>query len=268
MNYLHPVAFIPNDLITDSSLHFTTKRIAAVLLFLSGRKSRAIRVTYRQLAKIAGCSTTTAQQAIGELVQHGYLAKQQNYHFSAVHGHLIRSSNSYIWLRRTGGYTMVRREILSYQLSPAGFASLLYLYRCAGQTGRAFPSIRRIAGRLKSSVRFSLDMAKSTVCQCIQALRSAQAVIRRRCRKVNHAFACNSYFLTNPVRSNGGSPKIDTPSIINQITGAYTIKEEEKGVGQFGRMPNFCAGFDRSGDSLSHVQGLRVSPGDEHELLA
>ncbi len=217
MMYLHPVAMIPNDLINDTAVQYSTKRIAVALLLLSGRKNRSVTVSIAALARIARCSTTTVQQAIRELVNGGYIIKSRNYRWNERLGRLgyasnsycwvrrtggytmVRreilgydltpaafadrnyrwnerlgrlgyASNSYCWVRRTGGYTMVRREILGYDLTPAAFAELLYLYRCAGRAGRAFPSLRQIAGRMKAVCAAGLDMAKSTVCAAARAL--------------------------------------------------------------------------------------------------
>ena len=136
MKYLHPVAFIPNELIADPALHFSSKRIAVVLLLISGRKGRSIRVTFRELAALCGCSTATAQQAVQELVAGGYMLKEKTYRYDEDQGRIIQSANRYAWIRRRSGYTMVRKEILHYDLTSAAFCSLLYLYRCAGVSGR------------------------------------------------------------------------------------------------------------------------------------
>ena len=89
MKYLHPVAFIPNELIRDTTLHFTTKRVAVVLLLLSGRKGRSVRISFSELAAITRCSTTTAQQAVAELLGAGYIIKQRSYRFSQEKGPIV-----------------------------------------------------------------------------------------------------------------------------------------------------------------------------------
>ena len=155
MTYLHPVAAVPNNLITDTNLSYTTKRVAFVLLLLSGRKGRYVTVSFAALARLCKCSATTAQKAVKELCAQGYLLKSNRYHFGEKQNHLIYASNRYLWLRREGGYTLVSRDILAYDLTPASFVTLLYLYRCAGRKGRAFPSLRRIA-------EVGLAMSKST----------------------------------------------------------------------------------------------------------
>lgn len=276
MKFLHPVAFVPNDLITDTTIHYTTKRVAVVLLHLSGRKGRPVKVTFRELAKLARCSTATAQQAISELLEGGYIIKRKSYRYSTERGHLIYDANSYLWMRRNGGYTMIRKELLAYDVSPAAFCNLLYLYCCAGSTGRAFPSLRRIAGRLKAGTVIGLDMAKSTVCVALSALRIAQAVVRHLCTTLRRCHAANSYYLTDMVGTGGGAtrplveggPKIDTPNIITQLTGAFTKREEKYGVAQFGNLHNFNTLFSDWQPYWFDGNGVRVSPGNEQELLA
>ena len=229
MTYLHPVAAVPNNLITDTNLSYTTKRVAFVLLLLSGRKGRYVTVSFAALARLCKCSATTAQKAVKELCAQGYLLKSNRYHFGEKQNHLIYASNRYLWLRREGGYTLVCRDILAYNLTPAAFVTLLYLYRCAGRKGRAFPSLNRIA-------KADLNMAKSTVCMALKVLRLLQAIVRHQCVTRNHCYASSSYYLTNFVFSRNqlpseGCPKNDKPISINQITGDYTErKRTEKAV--------------------------------------
>lgn len=67
---------------------------------------------------------------------------------------------------------------------PEGWSDivLLYLYCCAGRKGRAWPSLRHIAGLLEKNGKHGMDMAKSTVCRALGLLRRLQAVIRLQCR--------------------------------------------------------------------------------------
>lgn len=73
MTYLHPVAAVPNNLITDANLSYTTKRVAFVLLLLAGRKGQYVTASFAALARLCKCSTTTAQKAVKELCAQGYL---------------------------------------------------------------------------------------------------------------------------------------------------------------------------------------------------
>ena len=230
MAYLHPVAAVPNSLITDTNLSYTTNRVAFVLLLLAGRKGRYVTASFAALAQLCKCSTTTAQKAVKELCAQGYLLKSNRYHFDQKQNRFVYASNRYFWLRQEGGYTLVSRDILAYDLTPAAFVTLLYLYRCAGRKGRAFPSLRRIA-------RLGLDMAKSTVCLALKALRLLQAIVQHKCMTRRRCHASSSYYLTNFVFSRNqlpseGSPKNDKPISINQITGDYTERKRAKKAAQ------------------------------------
>lgn len=266
MTYLHPVAAVPNNLITDTALSYTTKRVAFVLLLLAGRKGRYVTVSFAALARLCKCSTTTAQKAVKELCAQGYLFKSNRYHFSERQNHLIYASNLYLWLRREGGYTLVSRDILAYDLTPAAFVTLLYLYRCAGRKGRAFPSLRRIA-----EIGL-LDMAKSTVCLALKTLRLLQAMVRHKCVTRRRCHSSSSYYLTNFVFSrnqllSGGSPKNDKLIFINQITGDNTKRKKTGSDSQvdyyrtawdtfWAPSPYF---FDGVGVRVSLVDGLELS---------
>ena len=167
-----------------------------------------------------------------ELCAQGYLIKSNRYHFGEKQNHLIYASNRYLWLCREGGYTLVSRDILAYDLTPAAFVTLLYLYRCAGRKGRAFPSLRRIA-------EVGLAMSKSTVCLALRALRRLQALVRHKCMTRRRCHASCSYYLTNFVFSRNplsyveSSPKNDKPISSNQLTGDYTERKRTDGSAQF-----------------------------------
>lgn len=283
MKYLHPVAAVPNELIHDGQLHYTTKKVALVLLLLAGRKGRGVCVTFAQLAQLAHCSPATAQQAVAELISGGYLCKARRYRYGQNQQHLIYNANGYYWLRRQGGYTLIRRELLDYSMTPAAFVNLLYLYCCAGRKGRAFPSLRHIAGLLKRDGRQGLDMAKSTVCRALALLQRLQAVVRLRCYKCNRSFASNSYLPTDMVLSlaasagtaegrdsfeDGGSPIFSKPIIINQITGDFTEREKKSGVSQFGDLPNYWTDLAWDAWMYHDGTGVKVFAGGEQELTA
>ena len=266
MTYLHPVAAVPNNLITDTKLSYTTKRVAFVLLLLAGRKGRYVTVSFAALARLCKCSTTTAQKAVKELCAQGYLLKSNRYHFGQKQHHLIYASNRYLWLRREGGYTLVSRDILAYDLTPAAFVTLLYLYRCAGRKGRAFPSLRRIAN-------MGLDMSKSTVCLALKALRLLQAIVRHKCVTRNRCYASSSYYLTNFVFSRNqlpseGSPKNDKPISINQITRDNTERKRIEGAAHVKGMHSSWATYCILTIYYFDGVGVRVSAMDEQHITA
>ena len=257
MTYLHPVAAVPNNLITDTALSYTTRRVAFVLLLLAGRKGRYVTASFAALARLCRCSTTTAQRAVKELCTQGYLLKSNRYHYGEEQNHLIYTSNRYLWLRREGGYTLVSRDILAYDLTPAAFLTLLYLYRCAGRKGQAFPSLRRIA-------EVGLSMSKSTVCMALKALRLLQAVVRHQCVTRHRCHASSSYYLTNFVFSwnqlpSEGGPKNDKPIFINQITGDHTERKRTESASQIVDSPAIGSAFHAPAPYIFDGVGVKVS---------
>ena len=264
MTYLHPVAAVPNNLITDTSLSYTTKRVAFVLLLLAGRKGRYVTVSFAVLSRLCKCSSTTTQKAVKELCAQGYLLKSNRYHFGEKQNRFVYASNRYLWLRREGGYTLVSRDILAYDLTPAAFVTLLYLYRCAGRKGRAFPSLRRIAG-------LGLDMAKSTVCLALKVLRLLQAVVRHKCVTRNRCYASSSYYLTNFVFSRNqlpseGSPKNDKLNIINRITRDNTKRKRTESATQNGSFRTLWRFLWALPAYYFDGVGVKVYASEEHNL--
>lgn len=51
MAYLHPIATVPNNLISDTTLSYTTKRMTFILLLLAGQKGRVF-PSLRRIARI------------------------------------------------------------------------------------------------------------------------------------------------------------------------------------------------------------------------
>ena len=240
-------------------------------------------MTFSELARLSHCSPATAQQAVTELISAGYMMKTRRYRYGKDQNHLIYDANGYQWIARIGGYTLIRRELLDYELTPAAFANLLYIYCCAGRQGRAFPSLRRIAGLLANAAKAGLDMAKSTVCLALKLLRRLQAVVRLHCCKLDGSYSANSYYLTDMVISDGrpatesdpdevsmvgGSPIFSKPSIINQITKDFTLREEKYGVAQFGIFNSFygAAEPEMRFDGTGWI--VLVSADEEQELTA
>lgn len=266
MTYLHPVAAVPNNLITNANLSYTAKRVAFVLLLLAGRKGRYVTVSFAALARLCRCSTTTVQKAVKELCAQGYLLKSNRYHFDQKQNRFVYAANHYLWLRREGGYILISREILSYDLTPAAFVTLLYLYRCAGRKGRAFPSLNWIA-------KAGLNMAKSTVCMALKALRLLQAVVRHKCVTRNHCHASSSYYLTNFVFSrnqllfSGGGLKNDKPISINQITKDYTERKRTEGASQVISSPAVWSSFHAPTPYIFDGVGVQVSACNEEAIL-
>lgn len=263
MLYLHKTAAVPNRLITDKALHYTTKRVAVTLLFLRGRNQTFVRVSVEELSRLSGVSMATVQQSVRELIAQGYLVKRRRYRYGSQDNHLIYDTNEYAFRPVDGGYTIVRREIMNYRVTAAAFCVLLFLYHKARRDGRAYPSLRQIAGLLRDVSKQGLNMSKSTVCAALRALCDLCAAIRLRCKTRRGCYAASSYLLTNVKSTSNsvvteGSTIFDKPTVINQITKELTLRVSDRDVNKdnckFVILPNYGR-FDENRHTAASTYG-------------
>ena len=73
------------------------------------------------------------------------------------------------------------------KLENPGYICRCRNYQYSEQAGRAFPAIRRIAQLL--------GMGYATVCRALALLRDQKLALVLHCKKRNHAFSMNSYFM-------------------------------------------------------------------------
>lgn len=286
MKFLRQYTATPNRLIDDTTMHYTSKIVYHALAFMQQR-SGLIRVTVGKLASLAGLCEDTVLQGLNELVACGFVKRKRNWRWSQKYNHPIYSTNTYkLNQNYTGGYTLISSKIMGVQTTPAGFCVLLFLYRCAGRTGRAFPSLRYIAGAWRDKTGTGLEMSKSTVLRVLKQLSACQAFLKVPCRTGEGDLSCNSYYLTDmvPAKVQGGS---DAPQLSfkhffesrggsifpdayfsNKITMGFTARKGEKGAGQFGNSHNLETEWVQ--EPLFHFDGtgVKVSTCGEHDFTA
>lgn len=253
-----------NRLIEDCTLQHSTKRIAFAMLARTRRRNGVIRVSLQELAADSGCSVSTVQRAIQELISHDYITREHNYRYSLTLGRPVLTKNTYR-INCQGSYTLIPCSILKAAVSHSCFSVMLYLYRCAGRTGRAYPSIRTMANELNGC-----GASKASVCRALAALKELGFFIKLLCQKIRGDLSCNSYYLTDMVRKNGhpepvveatdsdahidspvgGGLKLSNHPWINKITGVSILRSREKGVGQFGRFHKFMGTLRGFWDAL------------------
>lgn len=205
---------LPNRLIEDVNLHYTSKRVALALFAHAGRKSK-IRKTVSALAAQSGCCTATVQQAIRELGDAGYITKETNYRYSQGLAMPVYAACEYTLNRSlSGGYTLIPRALLKVAVTPAAFCCLLYLYRKAGREGRAFPSLRTLARQLM--------IGKATVARALAVLVRLQEIVKRFCKTRNGDFSCNSYYPTRLVTKDR-QPSNSRPLLQGDYTAKFPI---------------------------------------------
>lgn len=256
---------VPNRLIDDVELPHIAKQLATALIFAA--KGNIVRgVTVRRLAKLCHCTTGTVQKHLGTLEQKGYIAKHRSYRYSLSLGRCVYATNEYeLTMPTEGGYTLIPRSILRRKVTGSCFTVMLCLYRRAGRDGRAYPSIRYIAGARKDKLG-GCGVSKASVCRALQFLKKLRFFISLPCERRRGGLSCNSYLLTEMVGAKarttraasvspeqpldqpsaegtpppaffpGGGLKIETHSSINKITGDSYFEEKDKGVFKFGTL--------------------------------
>lgn len=229
---------LPNSLITDADISYTTRKMGAVL-YAHRNRLGACRKSLAQLASLAHCSVSTAREALKELKEKGYVQIERRYRYDQTLGRKVY--DRYIYhcdLSRLDRFTRIPRVIFQHELNSSCFSVALYLFYRAGNRRRAFPSLRRIAS--------DLWMGIATVCRAVRVLADSGLFYTERCRKVNCAFSCNSYFPISgsvsfphthctPDREErqslfhpGGVIKISKQLLRLKITKIYILRKERK----------------------------------------
>ena len=261
-----------NVFIKDKNLSYNAKSIMIIMMFLAHKgivKNKSI----RKLASISGFNKKTTQKHLRQLEENGYISKVKCYRYSLTLGRPINDINCYkLNISTDGGYTLIPRSVLKLKKSGTCFVVLMYLYLCAGRDGRAFPSLQHIAG-VRKDEKGGCGVSLRSVCRALKVLEKLGCIIKIPCHAKCGDFSCNSYLLTDMVRKNAsaskqipqssalstsasekqqefsteGTAKIGSTGFINKITGGYIMREEDKGVGEFGDLYSFlddmlCAG--------------------------
>jgi len=177
----------PNRLLLDDALSYSARRIGAALYSRRNRLGQCT-ISLEVLASLSGCSIPTVRKVIDELKRASYIGFCRSYRYQEKIGRVGYGKTFYACLLSvTTDYTLIPREIFSWSLTHSAFCVCLCLFQQAGNTKRAFPSIRRIA-RL-------LGMGCATVCRALEAVRKLRAILVLRCKKRNRVFSSNSYHL-------------------------------------------------------------------------
>lgn len=181
---------IPNRLIVDATLSFSARRLGAVLY---SRRNRGgfCHKSLSALATLAQMSVKTVQTALGELSAHGYIVTIKAHRYNESLGRAVYAVSSYrCELAVNKDFTLIPRRLFSADLKSSAFVTALYLFRQMGNKTRCFPSLTAISNAIGASV--------STVCRALKAVE--QLFLKQRCKKVNKAFANNSYHILHDAR--------------------------------------------------------------------
>lgn len=179
---------LPNSVVTDKTLSYSARHIAAVLYSRQNAKGECCK-SLEQLCRISSYSLATVVKAIRELVDQGYLTVRKSYRYKETLGRVGCDRNTYCMNpeKMKGSYTLVTRQSLRNGLKESAMAVYLYLLTVAGKRNRAWPSIRMMAD--------AIGAAQSTICEALKRFKAMSGIIVENCIKHNGVFASNSYFL-------------------------------------------------------------------------
>ena len=247
---------MPNQIITDNALYYSTKRVFAAMLAYCD-KQKTVRKSVDELAQRSGCSAKTVQQALDQLTELGYISKIHNWRYSRFFSQPVFDKNTYQICRDKlrGAYTKVPRSLLGAEISHAAFVVAMGVYMLSGAEGRSYGSLNYMAK--------ALDMAKATVCRAMEILRKLQLLVRLFCRKANRALAANSYYPTDFLV--GGSLIFTKHKVTTKITEGLYYEGNDKGVFQFGNFYKKMKDF--SENTKGAVHGIRTLPGADRDIL-
>ena len=158
----------PNSILLDDTFSYSTRRVGAALYSRRNRLGQCT-TSLATLAKLSGCSVPTAHKAIEELEPAKYIVSCRNYHYNEKIGRIGYGKTTCACLRSvTEDYTLISREIISWNLTHGAFCVCLCLLQQAGNNKKAFPPIRDIAKLL--------EMGCSTVCRALETVRKLRAI--------------------------------------------------------------------------------------------
>lgn len=183
---------LPNQLVLNVNLDFTTRKVGAVLY---GRRNAFGFCTksLESLATLSHCSVSTVRKAVKQLSDAGYVHFSRSYRYLPRKGRMVYGPMAYqVDLSFDGGYTLIPRDIfeeaINSELTASSVVIMLSMLVAAGNQRRAWPSISRIE-RMVGAVR-------STVCRALRQIKSMLGILVLLCRKRNGSYAASSYHFT------------------------------------------------------------------------
>ncbi len=183
---------LPNEFILDNSLTYSAKCVGSAI-YSRCNCLGACRLSMKQIATMAQCTSVTALKAVQELERSGYITRRKRYGYDALQGRAVYQKSSFT-VAAYDKFTFIPCSIFCRKLKKSSFSVYLYLRMCAGNGSRAFPSLNRICEALYAS--------RSTVCLAVDELVRSGLVHHERCIKKNGAFCNNSYYIV----CNAGRP--------------------------------------------------------------
>ena len=209
---------MPNAIITNHAINYSTKRVAAVL-FCHSTRTGMYRKSLAGLAELSRLSIPTVRKALADLERAGYINRKKCYVYDDVLKRSIYTQTEYsCQITYQGSFTFIPRSLLTKELTPATFAVSLFLYQQMGNDHRAWPSIAKIGSML--------DMGIASVCRALATIRNVGIFFVQHCKKVNCSFSHNSYFLLHVAANTEttDSPAASTSAQVTQLQPTRAVR--------------------------------------------
>lgn len=182
---------IPN-LLLDFSLSPNALKVYVYLCSCAGADSTAI-VRASRIAERCHICANTVRMAVHELGALGLLEKQNRY--NAEHHYI---ANAYHLARLVGGWFALDTTNNPFALGGSTFMVYLYLLRCRGSNGKAFPSLRRIER--------AIGVCRAVVVKAIKQLAALGLLVKAALRPGKH----NLYTVLRTLLAKAGTKKEST----------------------------------------------------------
>ena len=177
---------LPNTLIHDTALPYSTRRVGAALYAYSNALGTC-RKSYAQIARLAGCSESTAVAAVRQLAAAGYISFCRTSRYCHAIRGVGKGKNLYSVSLNVleDGYTFVSRDVFYHAMTDAAFVVYMEMLLEIGNRDHGWPSISRMQEKTGA--------ARSTVLAGLKLLKTLPTLLVRLCVRRNGAFAANSY---------------------------------------------------------------------------
>lgn len=180
---------IPNELL-NMKLKPNELKVFVCLMRCQSEKGVAI-VRAKCIAEICHISTVTVYTAIEGLCNVGLIRRSHRYNYD---GQYI--ANRYELVQLPGGWFELGMQQEPLAMSATTFMVYLYLLRCKGKSGKAFPTLRKM--------QEVLGICRNTVIQAIKNLMGLKLLVRAALRAGKHNLYLLAFRIQEKKRSTAG----------------------------------------------------------------
>ncbi len=180
---------IPNELL-NMQLKPNELKVFVCLMRCQSEKGVAI-IRAKRIAEICHISTATVYTAIDGLCNIGLIRRAHRYNYD---GQYI--ANRYELVQLSGGWFELGMQHEPLAMSATTFMVYLYLLRCKGKSGKAFPSLRKMQA--------ALGICRNVVIRAIKKLIGMKLLVKAAIRAGKHNLYLLAFRIIEKKRSTAG----------------------------------------------------------------